>query len=276
MIGRRLVLEECETGDLRIEPWHPEEVRGLALVVLPILGCDLVFELDPPADEDGDGIPDARDKCPTEPDASDPDRDGDLVGDACDPDPDVACEQRLLFDGFNLLDPGLVLTDDWFVDAGTLVQPDVSSTTAVAHYPRTMMFDDLRLRAAVTITGFDPTANLSAFQIGSGTEFAGAQFDRGYACTLNRNGDQISTQLIDVDTGAVIEDNPFSGDHAELVFQFDNRPGGNVLCSLVGPAGQGSAERTAVNNMSSGEVFIFSNDAAARVHWFEVIGRICP
>jgi hypothetical protein len=42
----------------------------------------------PPADADGDGVPDAEDNCPNVPNASQADSDGDGIGDACDePDP---------------------------------------------------------------------------------------------------------------------------------------------------------------------------------------------
>ncbi len=40
-------------------------------------------------DSDGDGVTDADDNCPEQPNADQADRDGDHVGDVCDPSPDV-------------------------------------------------------------------------------------------------------------------------------------------------------------------------------------------
>jgi hypothetical protein len=42
----------------------------------------------PPPDRDGDGVPDAADNCPDEPNPDQADADGDGVGDACEPPPD--------------------------------------------------------------------------------------------------------------------------------------------------------------------------------------------
>jgi hypothetical protein len=42
------------------------------------------FELTPPLDTDGDGVPDAIDNCPTTPNANQADTDGDGIGDVCD------------------------------------------------------------------------------------------------------------------------------------------------------------------------------------------------
>ncbi|HET9989722.1 MAG TPA: hypothetical protein VFQ65_14420, partial [Kofleriaceae bacterium] len=86
----------------------------LALVVIGLSGCDLLFDvhrLEIPAgdagspdghdnladagncgthDEDGDGVFDKCDKCPTIFDPNDGDTDGDGVGNLCDPDPGPA------------------------------------------------------------------------------------------------------------------------------------------------------------------------------------------
>jgi hypothetical protein len=73
-------------------------------VLLLVAGCDRLFgfdevpapEIDAPIggclisgehDDDGDCVPDSVDDCPGMPDPAQGDRDGDHVGDACDPDP---------------------------------------------------------------------------------------------------------------------------------------------------------------------------------------------
>lgn len=71
-----------------------------AAVLVALAGCNGWFGLNnaqvqldarpdgppPTHDEDGDGIDDSVDNCPTEPNLDQLDRDGDGVGDACDPD----------------------------------------------------------------------------------------------------------------------------------------------------------------------------------------------
>ncbi len=56
-------------------------------------GRAYVFLSGPPSDEDGDGIPDASDNCPTIYNPDQTDSDGEGLGDACDPCPDeVDCD----------------------------------------------------------------------------------------------------------------------------------------------------------------------------------------
>ncbi len=59
---------------------------------LPVGGEDVTARADslqvPPPDQDGDGVPDGEDNCPTVANADQSDVDGDGLGDACDPDID--------------------------------------------------------------------------------------------------------------------------------------------------------------------------------------------
>ena len=65
-------------------------------------------------DEDSDTIRDSCDVCPHIPDPSQPDGDGDRVGDMCDPEPMIARQQIVLFDAFATLDPA------WSNNGGTI------------------------------------------------------------------------------------------------------------------------------------------------------------
>lgn len=55
-------------------------------------------------DEDLDGIVDSCDVCPHLSDAAQPDRDGDRVGDGCDPEPEQPRQRIVVFDPFTSLD----------------------------------------------------------------------------------------------------------------------------------------------------------------------------
>lgn len=78
---------------------------------LPVDGGPRDAQPDTPVamDRDGDGVPDAQDNCPDEPNPDQSDRDGDGAGDACDKQPDVA--------NFSLRRGSMVFTGGRGVDA---------------------------------------------------------------------------------------------------------------------------------------------------------------
>lgn len=106
----------------------------------------------PPGDRDGDGVPDARDNCPTVANADQHDEDGDGVGnacdncpatanpaqangdgdgvgDACDPEPG-APDHIALFDGFDAVPAGWTLDPGITVVAGKLRVPPFDTARA--------------------------------------------------------------------------------------------------------------------------------------------------
>jgi hypothetical protein len=262
-------------------------VRAVVLLVM-LGGCQVLFKLEggdrPPCDnplghdEDLDGFDDACDFCPFLPDEVDPDSDGDGVGDACDPTPEVACEARLRFDGFAVPPADLVTTDDWRHDEDDLVQPDPSATTALAHFPITSMFDNVVFRAGITITGVDETDEAS-FEIGTGGSTIGDEPSMGYACAIHRPaaGPPIDVRLVDEEPDALIGSSNFSGELASTFgFEVVNTPSGFLSCAVAGLQGFGKVTKEGATPRSRGELFLFADDMAARVHWMEVFQYCGP
>jgi hypothetical protein len=72
-------------------------VLGAVVILAPACIDIPPFPFEGSTDLDGDMIVDALDRCPIVADEDDPDRDGDGVGDPCDPEPDVDGDTARLF-----------------------------------------------------------------------------------------------------------------------------------------------------------------------------------
>ena len=266
-------------------------MRGVALVVM-LGGCQLVFPLEggvtdaavdlcPDAidhDEDQDDLDDACDACPGVHDPTNADRDGDGVGDACDPAPDVNCEARVLFDGFGM-PPGMLVSETWQHDGDDLLQANNSANNAVAHYPATAGFTDVRVRAQATIVDYDLTQGTSLFAVAAGGQFDNDLPTDAIGCSLFRDQTIFEARLIEITnaTFPTITSGSFSGDETDtFTFELVNPPDGALECSVVGPRGRGNAAGTASLPQPTGEVFVVADDAIVRVHWLEVLANTCP
>ncbi|HEY0254762.1 MAG TPA: hypothetical protein VGC41_24720 [Kofleriaceae bacterium] len=111
-------------------------------------------------DEDGDGIPDACDDCPVDPDPAQTDRDGDGVGDACDVRPDTAGDKRVMFEPN--VDEASSHYNAYFgtyaypgTDVIRLGQAAPGDVFGQAHYA--MPDDATRIAIAFTVLAEDPT-----------------------------------------------------------------------------------------------------------------------
>ena len=161
-------------------------------------------------DQDGDGVEDAVDNCPTMPNAdqrdtdgdkkgdacdhcphlasaTDPDADGDGVGDACDPRPTTAGDRRVLWETFdsNMAISGWVESGTphgtWTVANGELAQQSLGADTVLTGpaYQRPYV------ATKITITGLGPAA-----WVGFRTGAAGSKY---YLCLMQFNSSVLAT-----------------------------------------------------------------------------------
>jgi hypothetical protein len=104
------------------------------------------------ANEDADTFGNTCDVCPTSSDNADGDADG--VGDACDPNPTTAGDQIMLFEGFDSGIPaGWTATGSWTTSAGSLLSvvtggtQNTLVTTTLTSSPRQTMYARMTLTA---------------------------------------------------------------------------------------------------------------------------------
>lgn len=264
-----------------------------ATLLLFLTGCEVLFPrtAEQPADaledagtcataighdEDGDGIDDACDVCPAVPDNGE-DADGDGVGDACDPLPDNNCEVRLKFEGFGAIPADLLLEGaDWSIGGDDLIQASPSGIR-LAHWPATMSFDDVTLRAELTITGSDAAAFNNTVEIGSGGETTGVEPSAGRGCQLHREEMKNTVVLVDENPDSVITSGTASGNLADThTLELINGADGFLSCRLTGVRSSGMASTAGTNPKSMGELFVWADDVAVRVHWIDAIQNLCP
>ena len=103
--------------------FHFDETGDAGFSDAPVIAIDA-----PPShDEDGDDVVDSEDNCPHVAGAL-TDRDGDMVGDLCDPEPDIARQQLVFFDPF-------VNATNWTLVGGSWLQePDALRCDAEIEY----------------------------------------------------------------------------------------------------------------------------------------------
>jgi hypothetical protein len=203
-----------------------------------------------PGDRDGDGVPDATDRCPDKADpmqydedgdglgdvcdpcpvsSNNADGDGDGVGDDCDPNPAVAGDKIALFDGLNQGVPaGWTRIGTWGAVPGAVSVTGVPNVDAILGSPFNV----------------DPTSTLTtAFVSGGNVPDANAGFGvahaadaEGVLCGVITDGIRLLA-LIDVDTDNFINEASYNWTNQTAYITGQVRRNTSFRCYSIDPQG---------------------------------------
>jgi len=231
-------------------------------------------------DEDQDGIGDDCDKCPIAKPPAVPDRDGDDVDSPCDPDPDTAGDEILLFDGFN----GAALGSNWMPDAtsagawtvegGELVVR-LPTQTDQAYLTTTVISDpNVAVETSYRVDKVETGSPLhSVTTLAEDTRPAGvAQFE----CGAVKSDTGTSGEVVDLNTDQATVSNPSivpAFNSASLYRSAAYAAGSTVECVVIGDNMQLAAMQSSITPDALGTVRLSARSVTARYQWVLVIGR---
>lgn len=228
-------------------------------------------------DHDGDMIGDACDKCPHLADAADPDDDGDGVGNACDPRPSTPGDSIALFEGFYAASSISNWNEDgngtWLVANGELIQSS-STTSQTTHV----------LTAPINVPRAVVTAKATVSQLGNGTNVfppntphvsvtSGYGQNQSYWCSVVDEGNQgnkvYATTIFNLNVNTPSE--PWTGTFTQnSVLQLTSTLSGSTnICTVV----QGGTTVTETGPIGSpaGRPGVATRSASARFDYLFVV-----
>ena len=199
----------------------------------------------PPGDQDGDGITDDQDNCPTVPnpdqhdedgdgigDVCDPcppianattDTDGDGVADACDPNPNTPGDRIVRFEGFggSALPAGWTANGTWSVSGDSLVGHTLGD--GFATFATMSPGEHDTIRAAFTVTRIDVVPNRRSVAV---IDDSNAGTSSGIGCEVSADSDNSTFGgVIDIGSaGTKLATFPYSfavGDTGEMISRRD-------------------------------------------------------
>lgn len=223
---------------------------------------DVPVDLPLDQDQDGDGVPDGTDNCPTVKNTDQHDEDGDGVGDACDPCPHVPHERALDTDGDHVPDdcdphpmtPGDVfdglftmegtqLPAGWNIVEGSISSWSVSGGLAVLtadNNEQMLLFETGFAHHAIDI-GVDVVADTATSSNASFIEVlsdAAADASVYNGCGVRVDPGQAERELFDVDTGTFHLDATTTADKPTVpgsYRMFLIQDSGGETCHIPGP-----------------------------------------
>ena len=163
--------------------WTPTST-GTYYIKVTRVGSNIKYgsydlRITPPADDDGDGRPNAFDNCPTVANANQANGDGDTFGDACDNCPTISNTNQSDLDGDGLGDACDPDRDGDGVVNGSDCAPDARGTTASPGEPSGVRFD-----ANKTTMRWFGAAQAHTFGVYRGTRGPGAAFVFDHQCVV--------------------------------------------------------------------------------------------
>jgi hypothetical protein len=224
-------------------------------------------------DEDADLLDDCDDPCPADTgDATDTDADG--VGDACDPDPVVWGEQRVLFDPFTTLAPAWVAPD---ATAWTLDGESITVTTyegaANAFIERTDVgrIGDVQIEMAATVYTFPLLTADTARMAGVVARTSG---NNGHVCDVRFSDfayEDAEVRLLSAGSGGTVQASHVGFEDIPAYQQFRVRcqVRGDLITSTASSYAVGQAQ---VNDASYalGGIGMRVRLLDLRIHWISV------
>lgn len=265
--GQQCVLRggayECSTGEG--DPLAPDALAdqdGDGVVDTQDL-CPTVA--DPLQDnEDGDRFGDACDPCPPIADDAPPDLDGDGVGDACDPD-STHDDRIVRFDGFHRALDGWHATGAWNVTAGGATVTAGSTQSASLTLPAPA--GSATIRAAFRVDALD-----GAFVYSGAGTIDQASATAGIACHAFRSSTGANrVGLVDVASGVLLDASQMPIAPGERYVVTMTRGAGPYLCSGVHDANESTSTAMYTPSAAQPEIGLHVRAAKVTFEWVLVV-----
>jgi len=222
-------------------------------------------------DEDLDGYGDLCDGCPIAPPPTTPDADGDALDSPCDPDPTVAGDRAVVFNGFNdpALPAGWKASALWRLVGGEIIveAPAVLETLTV---PLPLVSSHVAILARYRIDGVAAGASESAASvIGVDRRPAGTSV---VSCGASRSGGT-DRLLLDTDTSNVSDDFTSSlFDPAGLYRVAAKIDNAAAACALIADTETGATQASTTGQAMT-EAGLTARSATVRFSYLLVVQR---
>ncbi|MBV8758789.1 MAG: thrombospondin type 3 repeat-containing protein [Deltaproteobacteria bacterium] len=268
-----------------------------AVLLLGIAGCDRLFgfqDVPPPEidaavggctlgsahDDDGDCVPDALDNCPGLPNPDQLDRDADLIGDACDPDPIRRGNVLVLFVPNS--DPDTQsnwsFNGAWSVGADVLTNADATNTNEDWAYWTQQLMPPIELQTIVHIDTLSPPENKIglSFAVPPATAGSPGSTDE-FSCSIRRDGSGVHLDAyLASQTSEPLIANAMLKDGAVYTLRARVEPT-KLQCSVQGAS---PAERQSViilgTTAPAGELSVYTLGTAVHYDSFTVYSALVP
>ncbi len=247
-------------------------------------------EIDASTDNDGDGIPNTVDNCPTvaNPDQHDEetdtvgdvcdpcpitgnnsDGDGDGVGDECDPRPKIAGDSFVVFEPF----AGAALPVGWTTGNTTwTVSGDelrIASSSGVVASVRTNLVATPRMMAVASV--IPDQAFGAVASVGMVMPYASQLGGGGIQCSLFQSGASRLLSLYDLVTNAVLDNDPYpwtdDTQHVLLMVRSDT----NYQCSDLTSMTAQSAVGTSATQIMTPTIGLRTEGVTARFQYLMIV-----